>query len=68
MSAPAGTSRDLRHNLVALGADHGLFIVGLSFVSTATIIPAFAAGLGAPPTGVHDPRRARMRALLEPGT
>ena len=41
-------TRDLRHNLVALGADHGLFIVGLSFVSTATILPAFASSLGAP--------------------
>jgi MFS family permease len=34
--------------MVALGADHGLFIVGLSFVSTATILPAFASSLGAP--------------------
>src|SRR5207249_9921500 len=30
------------------GADYGLFMVGLSFVSQATILPAFAAYLGAP--------------------
>lgn len=38
----------LRHNVIALGADYGLFIVGLSFASQATILPAFAAYLGAP--------------------
>jgi MFS family permease len=38
----------LRHNLVALGADYGLFLVALSFASPATILPAFAASLGAP--------------------
>ena len=41
-------TRDLRHNLAALGADYGLFIVGLSFASQTTILPAFAAHLGAP--------------------
>lgn len=38
----------LRHNALALGADYALFLVGLSFVSQATILPAFAAHLGAP--------------------
>ena len=48
MSGLARGDRDLRHNLVALGVDNGLFMVGLSFVSPATILPAFASGLGAP--------------------
>lgn len=39
--------RDVRHNVVALAADFGLFLVGLSFVSQSTILPAFAAHLGA---------------------
>src|SRR5262245_64895409 len=38
---------DLRWNLLALGADYGLFMVGLAFVSSATVLPAFAAWLGA---------------------
>jgi MFS family permease len=38
----------LRHNLAALGADYGLFVVGLAFASQSTILPAFAAYLGAP--------------------
>jgi len=38
---------DLRHNVVALGADYGLFLVAMSFASPATILPAFAASLGA---------------------
>jgi MFS family permease len=38
---------DLRHNIVALGADYGLFLVAMSFASPATILPAFAASLGA---------------------
>ena len=41
-------TRDLRWNLAALGADYGLFVVGLSFASQSTILPAFAAHLGAP--------------------
>ncbi|OGL01851.1 MAG: hypothetical protein A3I14_14810 [Candidatus Rokubacteria bacterium RIFCSPLOWO2_02_FULL_73_56] len=41
-------TRDLRWNLGALGADYGLFVVGLSFASQTTILPAFAAHLGAP--------------------
>lgn len=40
--------RDLRHNLVALGADYALFLVGLSFASQSTILPAFAEHLRAP--------------------
>jgi MFS family permease len=38
----------LRHNVIALGADYGLFLVAMSFVSPSTILPAFAASLGAP--------------------
>src|SRR3989449_2969063 len=45
---PHRLSRALRRNVLALGADYGLFMVGLSFVSQATILPAFAAYLGAP--------------------
>jgi MFS family permease len=39
--------RHVRHNVVALGVDFGLFMVGLSFASQTTILPAFAAHLGA---------------------
>jgi MFS family permease len=39
---------DFRHNMAALGADYALFGVGLSFASQSTILPAFAAYLGAP--------------------
>jgi len=38
---------NLRHNLAALGADYALFVVGLAFASQSTILPAFAAYLGA---------------------
>jgi MFS family permease len=41
------TDRDLRRNAVLLGADYALFLIGLSFVSQSTILPAFAAHLGA---------------------
>ena len=40
--------RDLRHNLLALGADFSAFRIGQSFASESTILPAFAAHLGAP--------------------
>lgn len=40
--------RYLRHNLVALGADYALFLVGLSFALQSTILPAFAEHLRAP--------------------
>ena len=40
--------RELRHNVAALGADYALFVVGLAFASQSTILPAFAAHLGAP--------------------
>ncbi|MGH7367535.1 MAG: MFS transporter [Candidatus Rokuibacteriota bacterium] len=39
--------RHVRHNVVALGIDFGFFLVGLSFASQSTILPAFAAHLGA---------------------
>jgi MFS family permease len=35
-------------NVLLLGADYGLFLAGLAFASQATILPAFAAWLGAP--------------------
>lgn len=38
---------DTRHNFLALGLDYGCFLIGWSFVSQATILPAFAAHLGA---------------------
>ena len=41
-------TRALRHNVAALGADYALFMIGLSFASQSTILPAFAAHLGAP--------------------
>lgn len=37
----------VRHNFVALGLDYSCFLVGMSFASSATILPAFAAHLGA---------------------
>ncbi len=40
--------RHLRRNILALGADFGLFLVALSFASYTTILPAFAVHLGAP--------------------
>lgn len=43
----AFVERHLRHNLVALGADYALFMVGLSFASQSTILPAFAEHLRA---------------------
>ena len=38
----------VRHNVLVLGADYGLFMVALTFASHSTILPAFAASLGAP--------------------
>jgi len=37
----------LRRNVLALGGDFALYMVGLAFASQATILPAFAAHLGA---------------------
>jgi len=45
--AEAFARRHVRHNVVTLGADFGLFLIGLSFSSQTTILPAFAAHLGA---------------------
>ncbi|HSE03785.1 MAG TPA: MFS transporter [Methylomirabilota bacterium] len=39
--------RHVRYNVVALTFDFGLFLVGLSFASQSTVLPAFAAHLGA---------------------
>jgi MFS family permease len=41
------TTPDLRRNVAALGADYALFLVGMSFASQSTILPAFATHLGA---------------------
>jgi len=38
----------LRRNILALGLDHSVFLIGFSFASQSTILPAFAAHLGAP--------------------
>lgn len=44
----AGSARPhLRHNVLMLGADYALFTAGLAFASQSTILPAFAAHLGA---------------------
>jgi MFS family permease len=37
----------VRHNFVALGLDYSCYVIGMSFVSAATLLPAFAAHLGA---------------------
>ena len=39
---------NLRRNVLALGGDFALYMVGLAFASQATILPAFAEALGAP--------------------
>jgi MFS family permease len=44
---PDFARRHVRHNVVALSADLGLFLIGLSFASQSTILPAFAEHLGA---------------------
>lgn len=36
-----------RHNFLALGLDYSCFLIGMSFASQVTILPAFAAHLGA---------------------
>ena len=38
----------LRYNVLALGVDYGFFMLALTFASQSTILPAFAAWLGAP--------------------
>ncbi len=56
MAGPASVRRDharrfdrnTRHNVVALGLDFALFLIGMSFAPHQTILPAFAAHLGAP--------------------
>jgi MFS family permease len=45
--ADAFARRHLRHNLGTLGADYALFVVGMTFASQSTILPAFAEHLGA---------------------
>jgi MFS family permease len=41
------TDPALRRNVALLGADYALYLIGLSFASQSTILPAFAAHLGA---------------------
>jgi MFS family permease len=57
VSAPAPRARErdgdvprehVRHNALALTVDFSLFMVGMSFASQSTILPAFAEHLGAP--------------------
>ena len=38
---------EARHNFLALGLDYSFFLIGMSFASQATILPAFAVHLGA---------------------
>jgi MFS family permease len=38
---------EVRHNFLALGLDYSFFLIGMSFASQATILPAFAVHLGA---------------------
>ena len=45
--ADAFARRHLRHNLGTLGADYALFVVGMTFASQSTILPALAEHLGA---------------------
>ena len=40
--------QNLRRNVLALGGDFALYMIGLAFASQATILPAFAEALGAP--------------------
>jgi MFS family permease len=51
VSDPASLDRfvaaHLRRNFTALGADYGIFMLGMAFASTTTIVPAFAERLGA---------------------
>jgi MFS family permease len=46
MAAVAGANA--RHNFLALGLDYACFLIGWSFASQTTILPAFATHLGAP--------------------
>jgi MFS family permease len=49
VAAPSAAAEEaaLRHNVLALGADYALFLVGLALASQHTILPAFARHLGA---------------------
>jgi MFS family permease len=44
----AFVERHLRRNILALGGEFALYMVGLAFASQSTILPAFAESLGAP--------------------
>ncbi len=44
----AFVERHLRRNILALGGEFSLYMVGLAFASQSTILPAFAESLGAP--------------------
>jgi MFS family permease len=50
LTAAAGkdfVEKNLAWNIWTLGADYGLFMIGLAFMSSATVLPAFAVSLGA---------------------
>ena len=74
-SAPTSTDaprddfvrRHLRRNVLALGTDVVLYVIGLAFVSQATILPAFAEYLGAPNVAIGAiPAVATLGWLLPP--
>ena len=59
--------RHLRRNVLALGLDYVLYMVGLAFVSQSTILPAFAEYLGAPNVVIGAiPAVATLGWLLPP--
>src|SRR5678815_2656050 len=59
--------RHLRRNVLALGADYVLYMIGLAFVSQSTILPAFAEHLGAPNVVIGAiPAVATLGWLLPP--
>src|ERR671925_355017 len=47
--------RTLRWNLLALGADYGLFMVALAFMSSTTVRPGSAPSRGAPGAVIGAP-------------
>src|SRR5688572_29932805 len=59
--------RHLRRNVLTLGTDVVLYVIGLAFVSQTTILPAFAEYLGAPNVAIGAiPAVATLGWLLPP--
>ncbi len=52
-----------RHNFLALGLDYSCFLIGMSFASQVTILPAFAARLAAIALPDPDGREVRLGSL-----